>query len=543
LAADRLEITIILAGLVACQDFVSPVAPSRSTGGAAPISASPLQDDVHPFRWHNGYLVTTLRVGERKIHVYVDAASDDLFLVGDSVDTNTWTLTRKKSVRIAGQWVDCEDYQVPAVQWDAAKYGRVAATDVDRSRSSSLSNTSVGGLLGTALFRKGVMTVDYCEREIRIGTTPPMWTKTATAVPFRMVHHFIVLEGNAGDAKGSFLLDTGGPRGNVTEAFCNKAGIKLQESSPGPLGKVARAGVLPELKIGDYSFGEQGLHIGEAIPEIEGFAGTLANGVLCALGAVAIDFPNQRLWFKYASPAAARTAIEADAKGGSSKAALHMAVAYVAEPKERLQWFRQAADAGEPDGCVAVGEAYTFGYAATKPDAAEAAKWYRKAAEAGSAEGTRKLALLYREGAPGVPQDVERALKLLHEAALDGDSGSYYTALGETYFMGVGVTVDQKKAVEYFRKSAEWGDAGGRTWFAYCLSGGHGVPKDIKEAERWLRLAVNQGAHQAMFSLGWLYEHGELGAANREQAVKLYRAAAAKGNEQAIEALRRLGEK
>ena len=73
----------------------------------------------------------------------------------------------------------------------------------------------------------------------------------------------------------------------------------------------------------------------------------------------------------------------------------------------------------------------------------------------------------------------------------------------EYYFAG-----DYTKAVEYFQKSAEQGNAVAQCNLAQCYENGSGVTKNYAEAVKWYRKSAEQGYAAAQFNLGVCYDKG-----------------------------------
>jgi hypothetical protein len=59
---------------------------------------------------------------------------------------------------------------------------------------------------------------------------------------------------------------------------------------------------------------------------------------------------------------------------------------------------------------------------------------------------------------------------------------------------------------------------------------GVGVPRDLTEAVRWIRLAADNGYAPAERTLGNLYEKGEGVPASEEEAITWYKRAARQGD-------------
>ena len=70
---------------------------------------------------------------------------------------------------------------------------------------------------------------------------------------------------------------------------------------------------------------------------------------------------------------------------------------------------------------------------------------------------------------------------------------------------------------------------------------GYGLTQDSKEAERWVRMAAEQGVAGAQNGMGIFHLNGEGVIKDDEQAVNWFKAAADQSNELARNNLRLLG--
>ena len=108
---------------------------------------------------------------------------------------------------------------------------------------------------------------------------------------------------------------------------------------------------------------------------------------------------------------------------------------------------------------------------------------------------------------------------------------SYMVKLGKDYYFGEnGKQKDYVKAVEWFRKAAERGNANAQCYLGYCFKDGVGVDKNYTEAVKWFRKAAEQGNDVAQVNLGVCYESGQGVVKDLAEAVKWYRKAAEQGN-------------
>jgi hypothetical protein len=103
---------------------------------------------------------------------------------------------------------------------------------------------------------------------------------------------------------------------------------------------------------------------------------------------------------------------------------------------EAVRWWRRAAQAGNPDGEVLLGNAYLDGRG-IKKDEAEAAKWWRKAADAGSVDGEALLGEAYYGGI-GMGKNQAEGLRRLREAAKGGSS------IAQIFLNSIGTQSDPK---------------------------------------------------------------------------------------------------
>lgn len=142
----------------------------------------------------------------------------------------------------------------------------------------------------------------------------------------------------------------------------------------------------------------------------------------------------------------------------------------------------------------------------------------------------------------------------LLDKAKSGDAEAQYN-LGVYLMLGIGVTKDEKEAVDWFHKAAEQGFANAQYILGFYLIRGIGVTKDEKKAVYWFREAAAQGHNDArgfiqiidpddplnQYFLGRTLETGvDLGVdceKNSSKSMLWYCRAATQGYESAIHAL------
>ncbi len=93
-----------------------------------------------------------------------------------------------------------------------------------------------------------------------------------------------------------------------------------------------------------------------------------------------------------------------------------------------------------------------------------------------------------------------------------------------------------EKAVEYFKKAAEAGNAVGQYHLGFAYMQGVGVDTNMEEAYQWLSLSAEQGNTDAEFCVGYMLELG-IGTgeeANYNKAFEFYKRAAEKDHPTAL---------
>ena len=101
--------------------------------------------------------------------------------------------------------------------------------------------------------------------------------------------------------------------------------------------------------------------------------------------------------------------------------------------------------------------------------------------------------------------------------------------MGQVYEYGVGVTIDLKEAVKWYRLSAEQGDSSGQSKLGFLYQTGKVLGQDLKKAVKWNRLSAKQGFAKAQSNLGGMYRDGQGVPQDYKEAIRLYRLAAEQG--------------
>ena len=207
---------------------------------------------------------------------------------------------------------------------------------------------------------------------------------------------------------------------------------------------------------------------------------------------------------------------------------------------------RAAYAAKDVDGIYYMGYLYDNGLGVAA-DAVKATNCYEEAAEfttdSRPEQDTVNMAcvamgLRYMAG-NGVAKDEARALEYFQKASDNGDARAQYY-MGQIYENGLGVTADYEQAMEYYRLSAESDFAPALNQIGYLYYNGYGVDVDFSSAVYYQKLAALQGYAPAQVNLGFLYENGYGVEADLSMALEYYELAAQEGYEGAQEAVIRV---
>jgi TPR repeat protein len=189
-----------------------------------------------------------------------------------------------------------------------------------------------------------------------------------------------------------------------------------------------------------------------------------------------------------------------------------------------VDWYRTAAEQGDPDAQYALGVLYARGEGVPQ-DYREAARWYRKAADQGDAEAQYGLGNLYANGR-GVARSYLTAAQWYREAAEQGNANAQ-SNLGVAYANGLGVPRNDAEAAEWFRRAAEQADADAQFNLAVMYYGGRGVPRNSMRAYEWWTLAEADASSKDIHDLSL---HKLAWAASRmppDQVARAHREASA----------------
>eukprot|EP00935_MAST-01C_sp_MAST-1C-sp1_P001411 g1411.t1 len=145
--------------------------------------------------------------------------------------------------------------------------------------------------------------------------------------------------------------------------------------------------------------------------------------------------------------------------------------------KKAVQWFRKAAELGDPLAQINLGACYIHGDGVAQSNET-AVEWYTRAVEQGSEQAESALGWMYAQGR-GVPRDWETAIELLKQAA-DKGSQQAERRLGLLYYQGNAadnVPQSFELAAEWWLKAATKGDAKAQEHLTAMYKAGEGTAK------------------------------------------------------------------
>jgi hypothetical protein len=147
-----------------------------------------------------------------------------------------------------------------------------------------------------------------------------------------------------------------------------------------------------------------------------------------------------------------------------------------------------------------------------------AVTFFRQGAEKGDPQSEFALGTHYAFG-EGVPESFPEAIRLLQSSAGKGYPPAL-TFLGVMHQRGMGFPVDDRKAVEHFRKASMLCDSQARNLLANALYEGKGTSPNRPESHAWMRLAAEAGEVEAKKYIGIIWE--QLVTPERDKAAEYY---------------------
>lgn len=204
-----------------------------------------------------------------------------------------------------------------------------------------------------------------------------------------------------------------------------------------------------------------------------------------------------------------------------------------------ISWYEKAAELGNSTAMVNLGNVYE-----ARGELRKAFDWYRDAAAAGDNNGRFNMGMMYFRG-EGVSQSYGWAYSCFRELYEKEYPGVclYMGLYAENGFErdGYEQKPDYEAAVKYYEQGIEEGDEYCPVNLGRMYCKGIGVPVDLKKGFELYKLGWERGDALAATNIGYCYEVGQGVRKNREKAIEYYTYAAKMEEDNAIEALKRLG--
>ena len=186
-------------------------------------------------------------------------------------------------------------------------------------------------------------------------------------------------------------------------------------------------------------------------------------------------------------------------------------------PSLSMDWLHKAAKQGYGRALFNIG-ASSYNGDGVATTRSTAMYWFLLAEDAGDASGKQAVAQMQSEMSPK-------------------DMNATYVLVGDGYEKGVDVKQDYSRAMQWYRKAADAGDAAACHRIALLYAKGLGVPQDNAEIIHWLQRGADLGDPVASYDLGKAYEQGSAVPPDLQKAAKLYEDAALYNNAKAMFAL------
>ncbi|KAG9293267.1 hypothetical protein G9A89_010638 [Geosiphon pyriformis] len=142
---------------------------------------------------------------------------------------------------------------------------------------------------------------------------------------------------------------------------------------------------------------------------------------------------------------------------------------------------------------IHLGNCYIYGRG-TKPNPDQGFVWFSKAAKTGSARALYDLAFSYQDRG-----GVEAAFQCMLKSSLGGHAMAQIS-LGAFYSLGLGCSIDTRKAFYWFSQSAKNQKAEGKYALGKCFRYGIGTVRDTHMALKYLKSA-RQRKSQAIIAI------------------------------------------
>lgn len=218
----------------------------------------------------------------------------------------------------------------------------------------------------------------------------------------------------------------------------------------------------------------------------------------------------------------------------------NLALSGIGSDEDRQEMHARFLDAAEKGDLVAAfntGVCYAEGLGTVR-DEAQAAYWMHRAAD-GVVNAQYWVGRMYLEGR-GVQRDLDAAAGWLEKAAGSGMAEAK-AVLAQLLITGEAPAgKDHPRALQLYLEAARNGSVEAMFSAGAMLGGGHDVPLNRVEAQRWFRAAAQRGHGLSQLMLGRYLKRGLAGETNPLEAREWLEKAKAQGIEEAVQELAKL---
>ena len=207
--------------------------------------------------------------------------------------------------------------------------------------------------------------------------------------------------------------------------------------------------------------------------------------------------------------------------------------------REAIDWFRAAAQQNHSESQFLLAWHHRYGQGVPQSDE-EATRWTLAAAGTGHVEALLWAGIFYELGL-GVPKDKEASTGCYKAAAEAGHKEAQFR-YGWACWEGIGRSKSARLAHYWFVKAAEGSDGHPEAlyWLGYMYEHGDGVDEDVPLARSYYRQSARKGHPGAQYRTGRFYRDGETVGENKELAATWFERAAKQGYTKAMNALANL---
>lgn len=157
---------------------------------------------------------------------------------------------------------------------------------------------------------------------------------------------------------------------------------------------------------------------------------------------------------------------------------------------------------------------------------------YIEQANQGDVHAEHMLVDYYMYGTQFLPSNPTQGVYWLKQAASHNDA-SAMTALGITYYAGIGVQKDKTEAEQWYKKAAEQGNTDAEFWLLHIALGNKQTPTEAHNKLRQIEKIAENGNKNALRWLGGVYSQGNTVlklSQDPEKAIYYYRKGAKLGD-------------